>query len=321
MATMDDDHEAEPIGPGTAYAEPSRGVRRRVRTLGGLVALVAVAAFGWVAWIAYDEGVRTSAAKTVPVIRADVSEIKHKPDEPGGLKVPHQDKLVFNRLAPGQADEPIERLLPLPEEPIALRVSDSRQPPVKSVGPTTVTLETEIATALTPSLVEPAQVRKLTAPAPPAPPVDPAEIIANTPPAAGVPLTTQSDLAVKTPTPPPAAAENPQPPAKVAAKTPDPAPEPVPVEKQPLIAPEAAWGIQLVALSNRKDADRVWARLQKANSDLLGGLTLRVQTARLKKGTFYRVQAGPLANRAAASSLCGTLKSRKQDCLVVAPQR
>ncbi len=76
-----------------------------------------------------------------------------------------------------------------------------------------------------------------------------------------------------------------------------------------------------MALSSRKDAEAVWSRLQKANKDLLGGLELQIQTARLKKGTFYRVQAVPLANRAAASSLCSTLKSRKQDCLVVAPKR
>jgi cell division septation protein DedD len=88
-----------------------------------------------------------------------------------------------------------------------------------------------------------------------------------------------------------------------------------------VISPEAAWGIQMVSLSNRKDVDAVWTRLQKANSDLLGGLKLRVQTAKLKKGVFYRVQAGPLADRAAAAALCGTLKSRKQDCLVVAPKR
>ncbi len=319
MATIDYDREAERIGPGTAYAEPSRSRRRRVKIVGGLAALVAVTVFGWAVLTAYDEGVRTGAVKTVPVIRADVGAIKHKPDAPGGLVVPHQDKLVFNRLAPGQADEPVERLLPLPEAPITLPVNVSSQPPgVKSVGPTTVQPDTEIAAALTPKLIEPAPVKR----APPVETLDPAEIIANAPPSAGVPLENQTDLAVKTPTPPPVTViEKRQPPAKVAAKTPDRAPEPRVVETKPVLPLEASWGIQLVSLSNRKDAERVWSRLQKANSDVLGGLTLRVQMAKLKKGTFYRVQAGPLADRAAASSLCGTLKSRKQDCLVVAPKR
>jgi cell division septation protein DedD len=289
-----------------------------MKVLGGLLALVAVATLGWVVWIAYDEGVRTGTVKTVPVIRADAGEIKRKPDQPGGLEVPHQGILVFGRLAPGQANEPVERLLPLPEVPIKLPVSGSSRPPeVKAVGPTTVRPDTEIVAALTPKLIEPAPAKKV----PSVPTVDSAEIVANTRPPAGVPLEAQTDLEVKTPAPPPVAKEKAQSPTKVVVKTPDSAPEPAPVEKQPVIPPEAAWRIQLVALNNPKDAERVWGRLQKVNSDLLGGLTLRVLAAKLKKGTFYRVQAGPLASRAVASALCGTLKSRKQDCLVVAPKR
>ncbi len=59
--------------------------------------------------------------------------------------------------------------------------------------------------------------------------------------------------------------------------------------------------------------------MQQANADLLGGLALKIQTAKLSKGTYYRIQAGPLGDRTAASALCGKLKTRKQDCLVVAP--
>jgi cell division septation protein DedD len=286
------------FGPGTAYAEPSPGVSGFVKLLVGAIGILVVLAFGWVVWIAYDEGLRTGAVKTVPVIRADIGEIKRKPDEPGGLVVPHQDKLVFNRLAPGQADEPIERLLPLPEVPIALPVAKDTSPPlVKSVGPEATSPDTEVATALTPKLVEPAPAKEPPAeivtapPAPPAPPPEPAE------------------LAAKTPTPAPATRD-------VAVKAP-PAPK---VEKLPAAAVGPAWRIQLVSLSSQKDAEAVWARMQKANTDLLGKLKLQVQAVKLSKGTFYRVQAGPLADRTAAASLCGSLKSRKQDCLVVPPK-
>jgi cell division septation protein DedD len=281
--------DAARMGPGTAYTEPTPGVSALLKIVVGLFALLGVVAFGWVVWVAYDEGIRTGAVKTVPVIRADVGETKRKPDDPGGLVVPHQDKLVFNRLAPGQADEPVERLLPRPEAPLALPVKESSQPPVKSFGPAAAAPDPEIAAAPPPKLAGP--------PPPPAPP----------------PV-----LAAKTPAPPPA-----PPPAttELAAKSPaPPAPPPV-VDKSPEIAVSAAWRIQLVSLRSQKDAEAVWTRVKKANTDLLGGLELRVQTAKLPKGTFYRVQAGPLANRAAAASLCGTLRSRKQDCLVVPPQR
>lgn len=304
MAASNYDY-AERLGPGTAYAEPSPGVGGLVKILVITIGLLGTVAFGWVVWIAYDEGVRTGAVKTVPLIRADVSEIKRKPDDPGGLVIPHQDKLVFNRLAPGQADEPIERLLPLPEVPIALPVREISAPPIKSVGPTSAPPDTEIATSLTPKLVAPAPSKEPPTeaaavpppPPPPAPPPEPAELAARTPP------------------PPPAPSN---PPTELAAKTPPPPPE---VKKTPEIAADLAWRIQLFSLSSEKDAENVWTRLQKTNSDLLGGLELRVQAVKLPKGTFYRVQAGPLANRAAAASLCGTLKSRKQDCLVVAPKR
>lgn len=303
MAASNYDY-AERLGPGTAYAEPSPGVGGLVKILVVTIGLLGTAAFGWVVWIAYDEGVRTGAVKTVPLIRADVSEIKRKPDDPGGLVIPHQDKLVFNRLAPGQADEPIERLLPLPEVPIALPVREISAPPIKSVGPTSAPPDTEIATSLTPKLVAPAPSKEPPTeaatvpppPPPPAPPPEPAELAARTPPPPPVPSNTPTELAAKTPPPPE-------------------------VKKTPEIAADLAWRIQLFSLSSEKDAENVWTRLQKTNSDLLGGLELRVQAVKLPKGTFYRVQAGPLANRAAAASLCGTLKSRKQDCLVVAPKR
>jgi len=318
MAVSNYDQHAEHIGPGTVYEEPSGGVSGIVKVLIGTIVLLVVATFGWVIWVAYDEGVRVGAVKTVPVIQADVDEIKRKPDDPGGLVVPHQDVLVFNRLAPGQSDQPVERLLPLPETPIALPVSETNAPPpVKSVGSAAVAPETQVATALTPSLVGPVPTKKLPSedaaalpetaaapPPPPAPPVDPAEIVAKTPPAAAAPLNLPTDLTKKAPAPPVVPA----------------APPPV-VEKSPQVAANAAWRIQLFSLRSLKDAETVWARLQKTNNDLLGGLELQVQTAKLSKGTFYRVQAGPLPNRAAAASLCGTLKSRKQDCLVVAPKR
>ena len=279
------------FGPGTAYQEPSSGVSGFVKILVATFAVLVAAAIGWVVWIAYDEGVRAGAVKTVPVIRADIGDIKRKPDEPGGLVVPHQDKLVFNRLAPGQANQPIERLLPLPEVPLAQPVKESRTPPEKSVGPASAMPAPALAPPL-PKLVEAAPVK------------EPPAAVALAPPAA---LPEPEQLAAKTPPPP----------AELDVETPASAPT---LDKSPEIAAGDAWRVQLVSLSNLKDAESVWGRMKKANTDLLGGLELQVQTVKLPKGTFYRVQAGPLANRAAADSLCGTLKSRKQDCLVVAPK-
>ncbi|MCZ6511858.1 MAG: hypothetical protein O7A62_14890, partial [Alphaproteobacteria bacterium] len=220
MAVSNYDY-AERLGPGTAYAEPSPGVGRLVKILVVTIGLLGVAAFGWVVWIAYDEGVRTGAVKTVPLIRADLGEIKRKPDKPGGLVIPHQDKLVFNRLAPGQADEPVERLLPLPEVPIALPVREISAPLIKSVGPTSAPPDTEIATTLTLKLVEPVPPKEPPTeavavppppppPPPPAPPPEPAELAARTPPPPPAPSNAPTKLAAKTPAPLPAVQKTPE---------------------------------------------------------------------------------------------------------------
>jgi hypothetical protein len=35
------------------------------------------------------------------------------------------------------------------------------------------------------------------------------------------------------------------------------------------------------------------------------------------KGTYYRIEAGPLANKAAAARLCGELKQHRLGCSLV----
>ena len=55
---------------------------------------------------------------TPPVIQADTTPFKVRPDSPGGMMIPHQDKLVYGRLSP-DAVPPVERLLPPPEQLMA----------------------------------------------------------------------------------------------------------------------------------------------------------------------------------------------------------
>ena len=87
----------------------------RILVIAALIAAsVAVAAL---IWFAYQEGVRNGAEDAAPVVRASPDPIKRKPEDAGGMAIPHQDKLVFNRIAPGQAQQPVERLLPPPETP------------------------------------------------------------------------------------------------------------------------------------------------------------------------------------------------------------
>ncbi|MBM3468343.1 MAG: hypothetical protein FJX71_02785 [Alphaproteobacteria bacterium] len=57
------------------------------------------------------------SSSTPPVISADTSPFKVRPENPGGMMIPHQDKLIYGRLSQN-ASQPVERLLPPPEQPI-----------------------------------------------------------------------------------------------------------------------------------------------------------------------------------------------------------
>ena len=94
---------------------------------------------------------------------------------------------------------------------------------------------------------------------------------------------------------------------------------PISAGEPPAMAANGAWRIQLISLKRQTDAEKVWNRLVQVNTDLLNILTLHVQTVELSEGIFFRLQAGPFADKAAAASLCDALRSRNQDCLVVAP--
>lgn len=52
-----------------------------------------------------------------PIIPADTTPFKVRPENPGGMMIPYQDKLVYGRLSQ-DASQPIERLLPPPEQPM-----------------------------------------------------------------------------------------------------------------------------------------------------------------------------------------------------------
>ncbi len=76
--------------------------------------------------------------------------------------------------------------------------------------------------------------------------------------------------------------------------------------------------IQIAATKDEATAQHEWDRLTKAHADLLGNLTETTVRADLgDRGIFYRVQAGPLPDAAAASKLCDQLKAVSIGCLVV----
>jgi hypothetical protein len=265
---------------------PTSFGRRRRGGLGYFTLFVggmAVIAMGVVGVFAYTAGERHGAEAVAPTIVAGAGPEKMRPEAPGGMEVPNQDKQIFERMAPPprgqQPPQRVERLLPPPEAPM---------PPPR------------------PPVIE--QIPRLNAP-PPAPQVAPApelmrprDAIEAPPPTGAPPAEPQQQTEKIAPAPTPkeiAKATSAAPAAGVAG---------------------GAYRVQIASLRSPEDAQAAIARMKKANGDLFSGLAFDVKRADLAdKGVYYRVQVGPLADASAANALCDRLKDRKLGCVIVRP--
>jgi hypothetical protein len=74
--------------------------------------------------------------------------------------------------------------------------------------------------------------------------------------------------------------------------------------------------VQVGSVKAEEGAAGEWGKIQKTHAEL-SGLEYRVERANLDKGTFFRIQAGPMS-KDSASSLCNSIKATKPGgCLVV----
>ncbi len=289
----------------------------RRRALPMVIALITLVGFAGMIWYAYDWGLGQVETERLPVILAEPEPIKSRPESPGGLDVPHQDKLVLNEVVPDPEKPQVECLLPPPETP-RLPIAPSAAeveiavPPIETAAgppdestrsavpppppPVPERAEGEVPTAAAPKI--PAAPGPPSEPTPSEPALAPPQVAAQlaAPELAAPELATPESAA-----PEPAATAVPAPPVQTAART-----------------PSGAYVVQLAALRARAGTRPAWTRLQRAHPMLLGDKELTVQEVDLgERGIFYRVQAGFFPDRAGASALCRALKARQQDCLVV----
>jgi cell division septation protein DedD len=109
--------------------------------------------------------------------------------------------------------------------------------------------------------------------------------------------------------------------ANSALQSPVAAPAPVRTASRPVQTPAPApvaaaggWRVQLGAFGTAANAQRAWAGL-KGKVGALGALSPRYVPA----GAVTRLQAGPVANRAAADRVCAAAKAAGSACFPVAP--
>jgi cell division septation protein DedD len=78
--------------------------------------------------------------------------------------------------------------------------------------------------------------------------------------------------------------------------------------------------LQLGAVRSESAAKQEWARLKQANKDLLGAYGAAWPRVALgDRGTFYRLQAGPIRDASTAERICNELKHRNVGCILVRP--
>ncbi|MFP6741226.1 MAG: SPOR domain-containing protein [Alphaproteobacteria bacterium] len=136
---------------------------------------LAVAAVLVLVWHLYDRMVLSGGGTParLPLIEADEGPTKQRPEDPGGLVIPNQDKLVYEALDGAGAEETVERLLPPPEEPLP-QPEPTPEPvvDVQPLAPVPETAEPSSVPELPPAELPdaPATVQAVVVPPPPEPP-------------------------------------------------------------------------------------------------------------------------------------------------------
>ncbi|MGI4877850.1 MAG: SPOR domain-containing protein [Janthinobacterium lividum] len=231
-------------------------------------------------------------AEDAPLIAADTGPYKLAPTDPGGASVAG---ITDSIAAAGRGDDPGSAIdtTATPEEPLA-RPGTAPEPPTDLLPHTAAQVTAPAAPIVAPPARAPAAVAPVKiAPAPIAAPV--------TPPVADRPK----------PKPKPVVApEAAKPKFDPLADAPASAPPPKPAKPT-----GGSAALQLGAFSTEAKADAAWSAAV-GHAPALAALSKRVEPIERDGKTLYRLRAGGVASRAAASELCAKVKAGGDACLV-----
>ena len=270
-----------------------------------VLALLVLAMFAGVVWLAYTQGVARGRGET-PILTAANGPEKVAPQQAGGTNVPYQGFKIYEQPAPpDDAAEaaPVDAAKPAAPPPVA-------QAPKPA----------PVAAAPVPAPVKPAPV---TAP-PPAPKVAAAPAKPAPAPAKPAPAKTVASLIQQSQaTPPPAMKPAVTAPAGSATGAPRAlgapvatTPAPAPVAAKPAAA-GGAYVLQIGAFKSRAEADTAWRAYKGKHAALLTGYNSDIQQADLgEKGIWYRLRITGFGDREVASALCDRLKADGGGCFL-----
>jgi len=320
---------------------------------GFVVPLFLLVVLGGIVWYAYPKSAEDGI---VPVIQADLSDYKVKPDNPGGMTVPHQESTVYEPFETAPSGRQ-ERLVGSEENPAIPSRKPNFEPMLNldwESGETGQKVETLIAreetvplSQLKHKLQNPGRLQDMsggtTAAKKPAVPqtdvADEEKMSALVERLTAAPVEDVSEVET-TPVKPPAR------PAEVVHLEEIPSVVPTrgteieietlrkdlePVKKALAAAAKAEaktevktspvatgdWMLQLGAFSTNASAEKAWDSFGKKYGTVLEGLAPDYQKAEVKGKTLFRLRAGGFASRADATARCDDLKKQGGSCLVV----
>ena len=271
-----------------------------------VLALLVLAMFAGVVWLAYTQGVARGRGET-PVLTAANGPERVAPQDGGG-NVPYQGFKIYEQPAPpdDSAEAPAAKPAPAP-----VAVTPAPPPVVKAEAPP----------APKPAPVKPVPAKIEPAPAKPAP------VRTETPPKSVAALIQQANSEASKPAPkaPPPAAKPAGAPSVQATGAPrslTPPPQVAAAAPAKLVAPatpatNGSYMLQIGAFKSQAEAAAAWKTYQARHAALLSGYSDNVQQADLgEKGTWYRLRVGGFADKEVATALCDRLKADGGACML-----
>ena len=284
----DEAHEGIRVYDGSEEEEDVEGSRLPLLIV---LALLVLAMFGGVVWLAYTQGVARGRGET-PVLAAAGGPERVAPQDPGGGNVPYQGFKIYEQPAPPDDSA----------EPATAAPAAAAAPAPQAKAP--------VAVAPEPPKPAPAPAAKA-----PAPAKTVAALIqqANSDPAKPA---LAAAAAAKAAAPKPAAPTAPAAGPATGAPRQLGAPVPAVATAKPAAA-AGGYMLQIGAFKSQADAATAWKAYQGKHAALLSGYSDNVQQVELgEKGTWYRLRVGGFADREVAVALCERLRADGGACIL-----
>ncbi len=311
--------------------------------------LLVGAVFAGVIVMSYPSG--NSRRGEIPIVKADLRPIKSEPEERGGMDIPNSESTILARVgeAPIQGDrEEIENLLESPDEAmpskqeslgeqvyrsaegevtpedVMQKIDETSQQaaatePASGEAVDPMTLHRAGTSPETKDFVQSVLQKEKSEGAPSAPAIEEAEIVPPAPPAMEIKqaeIKQAEDDPVEA-APAPAEAENLATGEDTAEQMSQIEPTSGLTSAPKFKATSGTYYVQLASIQNREATEKEWRKLQKKYGAYISEMKYRVQEASLDRGTFYRIQAGPVSKES-AEEICREVKAiTPGGCLVV----